>query len=194
MKSIMTLIVVLIVVSIIGTVFYAGFLSIGYIWQLFAELESTLRLVLLSSLAVFMVGCFIVAGAIKKSAQTQLKIELMESKIELYKSLCALYERYFSSNDSAINNQQDMLESLDAIKTEFNLIADSSVIEVYRKLESALMKTVEYNEQLALYQQLIIKMRKDLGHGTHIDESRLKFLVSINKDGKADSEGHGVSA
>lgn len=194
MKSIMTFFGVLIILAAIAAVFYGGYQIVGYIWQLYAGLEATLRLILLSTFVVFLFGCFIVSGAIKSSAQIKLKGQLAELKIDLYKSLIGLYEQYFSGAESGMGSQTDLLTSLAALNAELTVIAGSAVIESHRKLEAALSHCEGDDKSQALYQQLIKKMRLDLGHGTHIDETKLKFLVTRDQAGQSGSEGHGVDA
>ena len=195
MKSMMTFIGVIIVLAAIAAMFYSGYLAVGYVWQLYAELDSTLRLILLSSFAVFLVGCFMLAGATKSAAQAKLKGQLAEAKIDLYKSMAGLYEEYFSGAQSgAMKSQQDVLTRLDAINAELSVIAGSAVIEAHRKLKATLSNREDDDKSQALYQQLIKIMRHDLGHGTHIDETKMKFLLTRDQAVDSDSAGHGVSA
>lgn len=194
MKSIMTLFGVLIVLATIAAVFYGGYLTIGYIWQLYAGLEATLRLILLSIFAVFLLGCLIVSGAIKSSAQIKFKGQLAESKIDLYKSLVGLYEQYFYGTESGMGSEKNLLTNLAALNADLTVIAGSAVIESHRKLEAALSHSEDSDKSQVLYQQLIKKMRLDLGHGTHIDESKLKFLVTRVQAGQSGTAGHGVGA
>ena len=195
MKSLMTFIGVLIVLAAIAAVFYGGYLAIGYVWQLYAGLDATLRLTLLSSFAVFLVGCFVLAGAIKLSAQVKNKGHLAEVKINLYKTLVDLYESYLSGSQATTAQSQNEIQiRLGELNADMTLVACSSVIEAHRKLEAAVSHHEDDDKLQPLYQQLIRKMRHDLGHGTNIEETRLRFLVTSGQPAQSGSAGHGVSA
>ena len=195
MKSMTTFIVVLIVFSAIAAVFYGGYLAIGYTWHLYAELDATLRLILLSSFAVFLLGCFVLAGAIKLSAQVKNRGHLSEAKINLYKTMVDLYESYLSgSQASTAQSQKEIQIRLGELNADMTLVADSSVIEAHRKLEAAVSNREDDNRLQPLYQQLIRKMRQDLEHCTNIEETRLRFLVNSGQTAQSGSAGHGVSA
>jgi hypothetical protein len=158
MKSIMTFIIVAIVLAAIASVFYGGYLVTGYIWQLFYGIDSTLRLILLSTFAVFLFGCFIIAGALKSASQTKLKAQFTEAKIDLYKTLVGLYEAYFSALQSGVKtSQQDTLLKLEEMNAELSMIAGGTVIESHRKLEQAVQRQESEESLSPLYQQLIKK-------------------------------------
>ena len=195
MKSLTTFIVVFIVFAAIAAVFYGGYQAIGYVWQLYAELDATLRLILLSSFAVFLLGSFVLAGAIKLSAQVKNRGQLADVKINLYRTLVELYESYLSGSQATIaQSQKEIQIRLVELSADMTLLADSSVIEAHRKLEAAVINREDENMQRLLYQQLIRKMRQDLGHGTNIEETRLRFLVTSGQNAQSSSAGHGVSA
>lgn len=194
MKSIMTFIVITIVLSAIAAMFYGGYLALVYIWHLFDGLDSILRLVLLSSFTVFLLGCFIISGALKSAAQTKLKAQLSEAKIELYKTMVEIYEAYFSALQAGINaDQQQALHKLQDKAAELNVVAGSAVIECFRKLDQSILNHESESSQSSHYQQLIKKMRQDLGHTSNLDETRLNFLILNKETAKATSPQHEVS-
>jgi hypothetical protein len=194
MKSLMTFIVVVIVLSAIASVFYGGYLALVYIWQLFDSMDSTLRLILLSSFTVFLLGCLIIAGALKSAAQSKLKAQLSEAKIALYKTIVEVYETYFSALQDGIKaEQQQALHKLQAKAAELNVVAGSAVIECYRKLDQSILNHESENSQSSQYQQLIKKMRQDLGHTPNLDETRLKFLTLNKQTAETASHQHEVS-
>ena len=191
----MTFIVVAIVLAAVALVFYGGYLAIGFIWQLFYGIDSTLRLILISSFSVFLFGCFIIMGALKSAAQTKLKAQLSEAKINLYKTLVGLYEVYFSALQSGVkNSQQDTLLKLEEINAELSIIAGSTVIESHRKLKKAVQRQESAELLATLNQQLIKKIRQDLGHTPNLDETRLKFLIINQKTAESTSRETEVSA
>lgn len=195
MKSIMTFIVVVIVLAAIAFVFYGGYLALVYIWHLFDGLDDTLRLTLLSSFVVFLLGCLIIASALKSAAQTQLNAQLSGAKIGLYKSMVGLYDEYFSVMLADVKNaHQDMQPELKAMNAEFNVVAGGSVIDCYRKLEQSIRGHQSEEKQVANYQQLIKKMRQDLGHTTNLDETRLNFFNQAAENKNASAAHHEVNA
>ncbi|TKB25853.1 hypothetical protein FCL47_12210 [Desulfopila sp. IMCC35006] len=176
MKSQMTYIGVLMVFAAIAVVFFGGFLAIGYVWHLYVELDATLRLILLSSFAVFLVGCFVLAGAIKSSAQLKNKGRMVGAKINLYKTLVDLYGSYLSVSQAATaQSQKKTLGRISELNAEMTILADSSVIEAHRKLVEAISNNEAVEKLTVLYQQLIRKMRQDMGHSISIEESKLRF-------------------
>ena len=194
-KSIMTFIVVAIVLASIASVLYGGYLVIDYIWQLFYGIDFTLRLILLSIFAVFLLGCFIIAGALKSAAQTKLKTQLSEAKIDLYKTLVSLYQVYFCALKSGIKTSpQDTLLKLEELNAELSIVADSTVIELHQKLEQAIQQQESEESQSTLFHKLIKDMRQDIGHTLNLNETRLKFLIINQKSSKPTSCKHEVSA
>ncbi len=194
MKSITTFIVVTLVLSVIAALFYGGYLAIVYIWHLFDGLDTTLRLVLLSSFAVFLLGCFLISGGIKSAAQTRLKAQLSDTKIDLYKAMVEVYDVYFSALQAGVKTQQqDALLKLQAKAAELNVIAGSAVIECFRKLDQSIQNRESVDALTSQYQQLIKKMRQDLGHSTNLDETRLKFLILNKQNAETASHQHEVS-
>ncbi len=176
MKSMTTFIGILMVFAAIAAVFYSGFLAIGYVWHLYVELDATLRLILLSSFAVFLVGCFVLAAAIKSSTQLKNKGRMVGAKINLYKTLVDLYESYLSVSQAAtVQSQKETLARISELNAEMTILADSSVIKAYRNLLEAISNNEAVEKLTVLYQQLIRKMRQDIGHGTGIQESKLGF-------------------
>lgn len=195
MKSLMTFIGVMIAFAAIVAVFFGGYLAISYVWQVYADLDATLRLILLSSFAVFLVGCFVLAGAIKLSAQLKNKGHLAEAKIALYKTMLDLYESYLSVSQAATaQSQNDLQIKLGELHAAMTLVADSSVIEAHRKLVAAVGNREDNDKLQPLYQQMISIMRQDLGHGKTIEEARLRFAVTSANAAHSSSAGHGVSA
>ncbi len=195
MKSLMTFIVVVIVLAVIASVFYGGYLALVYTWHLFDGLDATLRLTLLSSFVIFLLGCLIIASALKSAAQTRLKAQLSDTKIDLYKTMVEVYEVYFSALQAGIKTQQqDALLKLQGKAAELNVAAGSAVIECFRKLDQSIQNHDSVDSQTSQYQQLIKKMRQDLGHGSNLDETRLKFLIMHQHAAGLNSEQHEVSA
>lgn len=194
MKSLITFIGTLIAFAAIGAVFYGGYLAMGYVWRLYATLDPTLLLILLSSFAVFLLGCFKLSGAIKSSAQLKNKGRLTEVKINLYKNLIILYGSVLSGSQLAnAQLQKEIQNRLDELNPEMNLVADSSVIKAHRKLESALKDGENEDKLHMLYQHMVKKMRQELGHDATIDESRLKFPLFWERNEGKETRGCGVS-
>ena len=182
MKSILTLIAVIVVLGIISALFYGAFNVIGYLWSIYSELELVVRIVLLSSMAVVLVGSFIVAGAIKTMALTNNKGRLMEAKLNLYKSLVGLYEQYISNEKQPSQKEKsEILISLKELESEMLILASSSVLGIHGKLETELHDQHCREKLISLFQQLIKSIRRDLGHGKNYDETKLKFLINSDK-------------
>ena len=178
MKSLTTFIGVLIVLSAIGALFYGGYLAIGYVWQLFFELDATPRLILLSSFAVFLLGCFIVAGALKSDVRAARKRNLQEAKLQLYKSLIESYRPCFEEGvEPDYQLYKDTLNKLDELQVDMQIVSSNAVIEAHQRLSTALANRDEQDRLNSLFQQLIKNVRQDLGHGSGYDETRLKFLL-----------------
>jgi len=195
MKSITTFLAVVFVLAVMASVFYGGYLAIVYIWQLFSGIDATLRLILLSSFAVFLLGCFIIAGALKSASQTKLKAQLTEAKIGLYKTLLGLHDARLSALQSGGGTSQaDILLKLEDINAEINMVAGGSVIASHRKLEQAISRQESGESISVLHQQLVKKMRQDLGHAPNLDESRLRFLVINQKISESANRERGASA
>ena len=179
MKSIFTIVLVL---TVIGAIFYGGYYAIDSLWLLYSELESVVRIVLLSSMAVVLVGSFIVAGAIKTMAFANNKGRLMEAKLNLYKSLVALYEQYVSNEKQPSQKEKtEILTSLKKLESEMLILASSSVLSIHGKLETELHDQQGREKLVSLFQQLIKSIRRDLGHGKNYDETKLKFLINSEK-------------
>lgn len=195
MKSFVTLIGILIVLAAIGGLFYGCYLGAVYLWQVYAELELVTRIVLLSSMAVVLVGSLVIAGAIKNAGFSAYKSRLIAEKLRLYKSLVDIYKPYFASPNQDLRQiYSDMAARLREIEAEMQILSAGAVIEVHGKLEAALRNRDDRKQINVLYQKLIKCIRRDLGHGSNFDESKLTFLVNSGRVENTGSTGHGVSA
>ena len=194
MKSFFTILGVLIITSTIGAAFYYGYLAIGYLRHMYVGIDATQRLIILSAFTVFLFGCFLLAGAIKSSAKLKNKGRLVKERINLYKTIIGLYESVlFGSRAVTAQSQKAVQIKLGELNTEMILMTDGAVIKAHRKLEIALINGEDEDALHSLYQQLVRKMRQDLGYGPNIDETRLSFLKAGDRNKQADSRSYNIS-
>jgi len=190
MKTSLVLVIVILVLAVFGGIFYGGYYAVGYLWDLYASLDAVIRIVLLSSMAVLLIGSLIIASAVKASALAASKDSLREAKLNLYKSLLGLYEQYIA------NPQQgtaEILAKLGKLESEVLILASNSVLNIHGKLQSALNSHEDEKILTDLLQQLIKSIRRDLGHGPIYDDSKLKCLITPGQVENKDSTGTGVS-
>ena len=176
MKKIFTMFGVLLALSVLGAGLYGCYLAVGYLWSLYTDLDAVIRLALLSSMAALLLASMIVAGSIRKAAQLNSSSHLMEAKLNLYKSVVETYQQYPGVLHTP--TQQTRVESiagLQQLEAELTILASAPVIEAQRKLQTAI-ETKETDSLAILFQQLIKSIRRDLGHGSGYDESKLRFL------------------
>lgn len=194
MKVISTLFVIFLVLAAIGGLFYGGYVAIGYLWNVYSELEVVTRVALLSSMAVVLLGSLIIAGAVKTVAETGTKGKLTEAKLILYISLVGLYEQYISgSQQPAQQTQTETITKLSELEAELLILASSAVIDVHGKLKAAVKNRGKSEKLAVLFQQFVKSIRRDLGHGPNYDESKLKFLVTSDPVISPERPGHDVS-
>ncbi len=186
MKTSIVFAIVMLVLAVIGAIFYGGYYAVGYLWGLYASLDVVIRIVLLSSVAALLIGSLIIAGAVKASTRAAKKARLMEAKLNLYKSLVRLYEQSITNPQEG---KTEILEKLSKLKSEVLILASSSVLNIHGKLESYLNGHQEDNELTDLYQQLIKCIRRDLGHSPIYDESKLKLFITSCQHKNADRHG-----
>ena len=93
MKSLGSFIAVFIVLAAIGGLFYGAYLGAVYLWQVYAGLESVLRVVLLSSMATAFIVAIIISGAIKSTTRRAGREGLAEAKLALYLRLVESCQR-----------------------------------------------------------------------------------------------------
>ena len=194
MKTIFTMFGVLLALSVLGAGLYGGYLAAGYLWDFYADLDAVIRLVLLSSMTALLLASMIVAGSIRKAAQLNSNSRLMKSKLNLYKSVVEAYQQYPSMLHAP--TQQTRTESiarLHQLETELAILASGPVIEAHRKLQVALEEKQEDNFA-RLFQQLVKSIRRDLGHGSGYDESKLRFLMQAEGETHSNTPVHGSSA
>lgn len=106
----------------------------------------------------------------------------MGARLDIYNSVAQSYQQYMTSTGpSAQQLKTESLERLNGFETDLMILASSAVIEAHRKLQVA---QGEYDAEAfaLLFQQLIKSIRRDLGHGSHYDESKLKFLMNSRED------------
>jgi hypothetical protein len=191
MKSLITFIGVVIVFAAIAAVFYGGYLVAEYLWSLYVELDAVIRLVLLSSMAAILLGCLVIAGAIKTSVQFNNKGHLTEAKIRLYKTLVEIYKPYIISPDQTLRQMNsDALISLSEIDADMQILSAGAVLEAHGKLESALRNRDEQDQVNKLFQRLI---RRDLGHSPNNNEIKLSYLLPTARVESAERSSPGVS-
>ena len=195
MKSLFTLIGILIVIAAVGALFYGGYLGAVYLLHVFAELETVIRIVLLSVGAVMLISALIVAGAIKTASFAANTGQLVDAKLRLYKSLVEIYKPYFVSPDQPPHQvYSDVLTNLSEIKTEMQILSGGTVLGIHQKLEAALQNRDDGEQVKILFQKLIKSIRRDLGHGSNFDESKLTFLINSSRVENTESVDHNVSA
>lgn len=194
MKPILTIFGVFLFIAALVASLYGCYLAAGYLWNLYAELDAVIRLVLLSSLAVLLLASLIIAGSIKKAAQIKNKSQLIEAKLKLYPLVVQSYQQYMTSTGpTAQKIKTESLTKLNELETDLMLLASSSVIEIHRKLQAALDE-YESESFALLVQQLIKSIRRDLGHASHYDESKLKFLLHASETGSPKYPEQGADA
>ena len=193
MKSIFTLTGALVAIAAVGTVFYAGYLAIVYLWHVYAELDTVVRIILLSIMVTLMIAALIISGAIKTVGLTASK-GLSGAKLQLYKSMVEAYKPYFSYLGQP--SQQccsEVLTRLTEFEAEAQILSAGDVLGIHRKLESALRNGDERDQVDKLFQNLIKSIRRDLGHAPSHIESKLSFLVQTTRLEKPDRTGPDVS-
>ena len=194
MKTITTLLVVIIVTGIIFSIIYGGYLGVSYLWSEYLLLDFAIRTVLLSSMAVILLGAIMIAGAIKSAAQLANRRQLMEAQLEIYKPLVHLFEQYLVNDQGSTPKIiTELLEKLANLESDLLILASGPVLDVHGKLVNAIGEQDSDENVNRLFQQLVRNIRRDLGHGPSSNESRLKFLVSSNRNENTDRPNPGVS-
>ena len=189
MKTSLALVVFMLVLAVLGAIFYGGYYAIAYLWDLYASMDAVIRIVLLSSMAALLAGSLIVAGAVKASSQAAGKDRLLEAKLNLYMSLIGLYEQYIARPQQGT---AEILSRLSRLDSEVMILASNSVLSIHGKLESAINNHADGKILSDLFQQLIKSIRRDLGHGPIYDDSKLKCLITSSQVGNADSSNPGI--
>ncbi len=169
MKFLLTLTGVLIIFAAIAAMCYAAYLGAAYLWQFYASLDELIRTLTLSAMSTVLIAAMIISAAIKSSARTSSKAQLMEAKLCLYKHLVETETR----------------QEFEELKAEMQILSSSSVLEAYAKLDQAMLAGESTD---ILFKQLIKSMRRDLGHGSGYDENRLKFLLASNLQRATESQ------
>ena len=194
MKTIFTMFGVLVALGALGAGLYGCYLAAGYLWNLYTNLDAVIRLVLLSSMVALLLASMIVAGSIRKAAELNSSSRLMEAKLNLYKAVVEAYQQYPGVLHTP--TQQTRAESiarLQQIETELAILASAPVIEAHRKLQVAL-ETKQEDNFAPLLQLLVKSIRRDLGHGSGYDESKLRFLIQAERETHGRTPVHGSSA
>jgi hypothetical protein len=193
MKSFFTLIGVVFTLTAIGAFCYGGYLAIVYLWQVYAGMDTSVRIILLSAMATVLIGALIIAGAIKTSGISSDKT-LLDAKLRLYMSLVAAYKALFTSRDQPSQQiYSDVLTSLSMIESDMQILSAAAVLENHEKLETALHSREGRDRVNELFQNLIKSIRRDLGHAPSHIESKLNFLVQTSRLEKSDRTSPDVS-
>jgi len=189
MKFIFTMLVVTLVLTAIGGIFYGGYLGLVYLWQIYAGLGEVIRIILLSAMATVMLAAFVIAGAIKTARSMAQMMQLKEPKLRLYQSLIEVYIPVFKASTQP--SHQALRDSLDALWTDLQILSTSRVLDCHTRLEAAIYDRQPSKQIEELFQKLIKAIRRDLGHGTHYDETKLKILLNsaASDDGGRSSPG-----
>lgn len=190
MKTVFTMFGVLLALGLLGAALYACYLAAGYLWAYYADLDAVVRLLLLSAMAALLFGCMLVAAAIKRAAQISVHGRLQEARFALYKSVVDAYRQCTDTAHQPA--QSELFDGLNRLEAELTILASGAVIEAQRKLRSA-FENHETEAVEPLFHQLVKCIRRDLGHGSGYDESRLKFFLSYERRAPAGSEVQGVS-
>jgi hypothetical protein len=193
MKSFFTLTGVVFALTAIGALFYGGYLAIVYLWQIYAEIDTSVRIILLSAMATVLVSALIIAGAIKTSGIPSDKT-LLDAKLRLYRTLVETYKTFLTSVDQPSQQlYSDVLTSLSKVESDMQILAAAAVLEKHEKLETALQNRDGQDRVNALFQNLIKSIRNDLGHAPGYIESRLSFLVQSGRQENPDRSGADAS-
>ena len=193
MKSFFTLTGVVFAFAVIGALFYGGYLAIVYLWQVYADMDTSVRIILLSAMATALVSALIIAGAIKTSGIPSDKT-LLDAKLRLYMSLVETYKTFLTSRDQPSQQlYSDVLTSLSKRESDMQILAAAAVLEKHEKLETALHNRDGQDRVNILFQNLIKSIRNDLGHAPGYIESKLNFLVQTSKLEKSDRTSTDVS-
>ena len=193
MKTIFTMFGVLVALGALGAGLYGCYLGAGYLWGFYADLDAVIRLVLLSSIVALLLASMIVSGSIRKAAQLNSSSRLMEAKLNLYRSIVEVYQQFPGALHAP--TQQTRAESiakLHQLETELTILASGHVIEAQRKLQKA-VEDKEVDSLTMLFQQLVKSIRRDLGHGSGYDESKLRFLRQEDRESHAGTHAQGTS-
>ncbi|MEF8734336.1 MAG: hypothetical protein V5B40_21220 [Candidatus Accumulibacter meliphilus] len=164
MKTIMTLSGALLVVAVIAAIFYGGYAALQQLWLLVMALDDTLRLVLLSSLAVVLLGALIISGAIKSAARGGERARLFDARLELYRGLLEHYENLLSAASASERAQQ--ASALESLQVDIALLANRQVMDARQRLERAIESGVDRDAMQSGFRRLVVEMRRDLGHRT----------------------------
>lgn len=193
MKLLFTLLGAFIAVTAIGVLFYGGYLAIVYLWQVYAGIDMSVRIILLSAMATVLLSALIIAGSIKTSGMP-LNRTLLDAKLRLYMSLVETYKSFLTSRDQPSQQlHSDVLTSLSKMESDMQILAAAAVLEKHEKLETALRNRDRQDHVNTLFQNLIKSIRNDLGHAPSHIESKLSFLVQTTRLEKPDRTGPDVS-
>jgi hypothetical protein len=194
MKTIFTMFGVLVALGALGAGLYGCYLVAGYLWGFYADLDAVFRLVLLSSIVALLLASMIVAGSIRKAAQLNSSSRLMEAKLNLYKSVVEAYQKNPGVLPAPTRQMQaESIARLQQLEAELTILASGPVIEAQRKLQTA-FEGNETDSLATLFQQLVKSIRRDLGHGSGYDESKLRFLGQDNREAHPDPRAQGSSS
>ena len=189
MKTLSSFITLLIVIAIIGGIIYYSYDGIVYLTNLYATLEATTRIILLSTLATLIACAVIIASAIKNANSGTRSKPILESKLRLYSSLVEIYKPAALENRSDKNKvRQYILSNLETIESELQIIAAGPVLAQHKKLRQNLTETGKEEEFASLYQQLIKVIRRDLGHS----DSQMMNKIDLLSLQKSDSQMYGT--
>jgi uncharacterized protein YciI len=153
-------------------------------------MDAVVHLVLLSSMAALLLASMIVAASIKKAAQLNSSGRLMQAKLKIYQSVIEVYRHYLGVELQP--SPAELVARLNQLEAELTILASGPVIEAHRKLQVALEEKQEDNFAW-LFQQLVKSIRRDLGHGSGYDESKLRFLMQAEGETHSSAPVHGSS-
>ena len=174
MKTLVNLTAMVLVIALLVGLGYGVFWSYGHFGEVYGILQPAQKIILFTALLGGLFCVLILVGGIRSAARIGAQGRLLDRKVDLYRNLLSGYGSLLASNrrlDSRLDQAADAIESLGF---ELTLIAGSKVIAANERLQ----KVVQLDQSEAGMVEearlaLVAAMRRELGHGSDGDETRL---------------------
>lgn len=170
MKTLITLLTIILLFAALGAAFYYGFYGISYAAEVFFAQEALVQIILLVSSLTVLVASLFISSAIKTAGQARGRAQLFDKKLNLYLEVLKSHNAVMTVSGKQSSGEWHSTQQ--RLGLELNLVADRSVINAYTLLNRAVEEALDEQQLMERYNQLVVCMRKDLGH---TDRANLKL-------------------
>lgn len=193
MKALTNFLFTVLFIAFLAALIAGAYYGLIYFGNMYLELDTAFRLVLLAVVVTILIASMIVARGARVAARMIANGRLSEARHELYAQVLSMYRSLVDSSATLERSGcEKILAELQKVEPNFLLLASGAAYHAHIQLQTALQRGENCDRLLELFTQLVKCFRHDLGHVGTYDEFKFDGARAPSNDGNLQNEHLGI--